>query len=207
MRYSHSVYIWFDGRGFFTNSRCKQFFMKHTTLITLIAGLTFLVSCAPKKDKSEVIKSYDLIYSSFIYSKDAQQKFIDKTVESLNTIKNDKNASVDTKKLAVLLDGAKMANNSRLPIINRADEIDENIMYKEKVLKYVNLLNSLYDKEFEDYIKILDTQTEDRFEKSSQMLLPRLTELDKVGNACTEAGQQIRSKYDIQVTDLSPKLK
>ena len=41
MRYSHSVYIWFDGRGFFTNSRYVQYFMRQLlTLAILFFSLT-----------------------------------------------------------------------------------------------------------------------------------------------------------------------
>lgn len=94
-----------------------------------------------------------------------------------------------------------MANQSRLPLINGAQEIDGGIKYKTKVIKYVSLLDTLYNNQFKEYIKILDSKRSNRFERSSELLLPLLKELDEAGKSCLEASDKIRSKYKITITD------
>jgi hypothetical protein len=173
--------------------------MKQAFFLFLTATITAFSSCSGTQDVEKVAESYGFIHSSFVFSKEAQQKFIDKAAEALNAVKYNKDAVIETKELNQLLDSARLANQSRLPMINAAEEMDDDIKYKAKVSYYVTLLDTLYNNQFKDFIKILDSKSEDRFDRSSQLLLAPLKELDKAGKACSEAGEQIRSKYEIQV--------
>jgi hypothetical protein len=50
-------------------------------------------------------------------------------------------------------------------------------------------------------------KTDDRFEKSNKLLFPRVKELKDIGDSCLNAGQVMRTKYDIQIADRVPKIK
>jgi hypothetical protein len=176
-----------------------QFYMKHLPIAAVLAGLVFFFSCTEKEDTSKVVESYGLIYSSFIAAKGAQQKFVDKVAESINTVKYDKDAPIDTTELALLLENAKTANTNCLLEINLAHEIDGKIRYKAKGLQYVFLLDTLYRNEFKEYLTVIAAKADNRFENASKLLLPRLKELKELGEACAHAGAEIRTKYNIEI--------
>jgi hypothetical protein len=170
--------------------------------ITAIATLT-LFSCKQNTDASTVEEAYKRMYYSFVYTKNAQQKFIDTAAECINTRIRDTNASIDTKRLTVLLDSARIANQSRLPIINSTEEIDDDIKYKARVLKYINLLDTLYNNEFVDYINSLESKSAIRLNRTVEVLYPRLEKLQEIGEAVSISGEQIRTKYKIKFVDSS----
>lgn len=173
---------------------------KINLIIFFLVGILFF-SCKESQDLGKVAESYGYIHSSFAFTEKIQQKFLDKSTEALRKIIADKNVVIDTKELSILLDSAKLANQNRLPLINQADEIDQDIKYKEKVLRYVNFLDTLYNNEFKEFIQILAIEGENRGENISKLLTPKMLKLEELGKACNLAGEEIRSKYNIEVTN------
>lgn len=167
-------------------------------VIVLISMLVMLVSCASTKDKLNVTESYSLISSSFKLSKASQQKFFDKGIESLNAIKNDASAMVNVSELNILLDSAKAANQKSLTMINLAGDVNS-VKYKEQALKYINILNRLYNREFRKYIAVVAVQSDDRYEKASRLLLSRQTELNNLDQRFSAADDEVRVKYRLKL--------
>jgi hypothetical protein len=150
------------------------------------------------KDPSEIAKSYGIIYNSFIVTNETQNNFFGKAVELLGVIKNDKSALVNTRELELSLDSAKSACETRISILNAADEIDEEIKYKAKALDFAYKVASLYKNEFPLLIKILNSKSTNRFDESQKLLLDKMEEMQKVMYECHDAGEAFRQKYDIQ---------
>jgi hypothetical protein len=172
--------------------------MKYKPVILFISMLGLLVSCASTKDNLNVTESYSLISSSFKLSKASQQKFFDKGMESLNAIKNDANATVNINELNILLDSAKAANQKSVTMINLAGDINS-VKYKEKALKYINILNRLYNREFRKYINVIAVQSDDRYEKASRLLLSRQMELNNLDKRFSDAADEVRAKYRLKL--------
>ena len=175
--------------------------MKYKYTILIISGLLF-GSCTTTKDNLNVTESYSLIVSSFNLTKDAHQKLIDRYSESLNAIKNDEDTLIDTKGLYILLDSAKLTNQKSSSMVNLAGEINDT-KYKETALKYINLLDKLYNNELKKYIVVLANQSKDRYEKSSKLLFSRQEELEKLDEKFSYAANQVRTMYHLEIVDSS----
>ena len=158
------------------------------------------VSCKTKenKDATELAKSYGLIYGAFVTSNQVQDNFFGKATELLGQVKYDKDGVVDTKPLEILLDSAKTANNSQIELINMATEPDDDIKYKAKAITFVNILKDLYNNKFPEFISVLNSKTEDRFEKAQQLLYKPMLAMSKAMHDCHDAGEELRKKYNIQ---------
>jgi hypothetical protein len=184
--------------------RYKQFFMNRLFFLILVSFAVISNSCksnnAKSKDPSEIAKSYGIIYSSFIITNETQNNFFGKATELLGVIKNDKSALVNTRELELSLDSAKSACETRVSILNAADEIDEEIKYKAKALDFAYKVASLYKNEFPLLIKILNSKSTNRFDESQKLLLDKMKEMQKVMYECHDAGEAFRQKYDIQNT-------
>ena len=63
------------------------------------------------------------------------------------------------------------------------------------------LLDSLYKNEFIQFINILDSKTEDRFEKCQTLKYQRMLNMSNAMHECTDAGEALREKYDIKLLD------
>jgi len=167
-------------------------------LIIVIVVLPFLCSCASTKDRLNVTESYSLISSSFQLSKDSRQKFIEKGSASLDIVKNDASAKVDTRELSILLDSSKAANQKSMAMINLAADINP-VRYKEKALRYINLLNKLYNREFRKYIDVLAIQSDDRYERAYKLLISRQEELNHLAKRFTDAAAEVKEEYRLQL--------
>ena len=154
-----------------------------------------------KKDTTEVAKSFGLIYTAFITTKEVQNRFFGKATDLLGQIKYNNEALIDTKNLKLLLDSAKKANEIQINIISMAEEPDQSIGYKEKTLKYISKVKDLYNNQFPQLITILNSKAEGRFEKSQALLFEKMTEMSKAMHECHDAGVELREKYDIKLPD------
>ena len=164
-----------------------------------------LFSCKSRssssRDTVEIAKSYGIIHGAFATTKRIQEDFFAKATEALATIKYDQDAIVDTKQLRHLLDSAKVASRQRIEMLSLADEVDDEFMYKEKGLKYVSLLDTLYNNEFNQFADILDSKAKDRFQQCQTLLLRRMQDMKKAMYDCHDAGEAVREKYNIKVSD------
>ena len=100
---------------------------------------------------------------------------------------------VNTRELELSLDSAKSACETRISILNAADEIDEEIKYKAKALDFAYKVASLYKNEFPLLIKILNSKSTNRFDESQKLLLDKMEEMQKVMYECHDAGEAFRA--------------
>lgn len=163
----------------------------------------FLFACNSKKEDPDItdevadraLAYYDSISYEFRLYQPIQQKFIDKLANAQMSLIKDKNATVDTAELFILLDTAWASNKIRLSKIERITEIDTIFNYKAKVISYIKHFNILYEKEFKDYIYILGNKQLDRLEKYNKHLSPRLFESQKLGRLIKDVQPEFKKKY------------
>jgi hypothetical protein len=180
-------------------SSLKSIYMLRLLFVSTIVAVN-LLSCNSKSDRStdQVGLSYINIRVAFEFTKKAQEDFFDEAAVKLKEVRDNKDAIVDTKNLEELLESAKSASESRLSMIDSTEEVDDEIKYKEKALKYVTLLNSLYKNEMVQFVTILKSNAGDRFEKCKTLLYERMNEMKEQQLACKEAEQEVIDKYNIQ---------
>lgn len=171
----------------------------------IFLSATLFYSCNSKggstnsqEDISKIAESYALIHASFRLLNKVQNNFFGKAADILEQIKYDKKAIADTRELEALLDSAKEANETQISIITVTGEPDPEIKYKEKALRYVNLLKGLYDNEFPQFITVLNSNIEDRYEKSRSVLYAKMKEMSNAMHDCSDAENQLREKYNLQ---------
>ena len=70
-----------------------------------------------------------------------------------------------------------------------------------KALKYILMVKELYNDEFPKLISILKSKSENRFEKSQQLLREKMTEMSKAMHECHYAGVALREKYDFSLPE------
>jgi len=155
------------------------------------------ICCNEKKDKAEIITSYKTIRSAMIDADDVQDRFFVKATQLLGQIKDNKDAIVDTKGFEGLLDSARNANDNEIKIISSVKEPDSEIKYREKSLNFANLLSALYQKQFREFISILNSKSDGRFEKSQTILYGKLLEWKQSKENWKQANQEMRDKYNI----------
>jgi len=166
-------------------------------IICFIAG-PILFSCKEKKDITEIQKSYIIIRSAIGHANQIQDSFFVEAVQRLGEVKYNVDAVVDTKELQILLDRAKASNETEINIIANTKEPDEEIKYKEKAIQFVKLLNAIYNDEFSEFISILNSKPENRFDSCQVLLYEKMRAMSKAMHDCADASASIRKKYDIK---------
>lgn len=155
-----------------------------------------------KKDITEVAKSYGLIYTAFVTTKQVQNRFFGKATDLLGQVKYNNDVVIDTKELELLLDSATKANETQIGLINLAEEPDQSIRYKEKALRYIMMLKELYNNQFPQLITIFNSKEGNRFERSQKLILAKMSEMSKAMYECHDAGVELVEKYDIKTPDI-----
>jgi hypothetical protein len=166
--------------------------------ISVLFTWTLLTSCGQNRVETIQARAYfDSINFQINANRDLQQSLIDKATVAILTIKEDKAATIDTKSLQQLLDSAKKRNILRLQNIEKITEVDAGINYKGKVLDYVQHFNNFYEKEFKDFLVILNDKEQDRFAKGAAILMPKLKLIKEREIEFKNAQQAFKSKYPV----------
>ena len=159
-----------------------------------------LASCNDnvKANPKDVVVFYNTIQESFNKYADPQHLLMEKASDAVNKIQADNNAIIDTKELRAILAEAKKASAARMAIVVAVKEVDATIDYKNKVINSINILNKAYDKEFKEYIDLLDVKTENKLDKLTQIMQPALYEIETAAKDCEVAGNNLATKYDFK---------
>lgn len=168
-------------------------------LLLLLSVNSFFCKSKSSEKRDEVQLSYITIYTAFSVMEEIGEDVLLEANERMTEVKNDKGAIVDTRRLQELLDSAQMAGQLRLAILTSAQEVDDDIRFREKALKFATLLDKLNQNELVQIVEILNSNAEDRFEKCQTILFPGLKELKAQWVLCSEAEQEVKEKYDIEV--------
>jgi hypothetical protein len=110
---------------------------------------------------------------------------------------------INTTELKSLLDSSKEAIELKDAMIKSVEEVDETIDLKRKVTNFNNLARDLFTKDFPSIISIMDLKA-DRREKLSEVirvLEPKLNAISESASSCEKAGEEFRTKYEIELVD------
>jgi len=183
------------------NKSSKYYFpfcIRYRYLVVVISVFSLLISCLPNDNKDlDITQSYEFIYSSFQLSKNAEDKFKENSSMFLDSIKLNEAATLDTKRLTILLDSARSTNQNSLYFIGLAKGIDIK-NYQSTALKYIKLLNNLDNNEYKEFIHSLNTPSNDRYIKAQQLLSAKQPELKKLRDEFRDAAHAVEDKYHIQ---------
>ncbi|MBS0646411.1 MAG: hypothetical protein JSR97_07440 [Verrucomicrobia bacterium] len=167
------------------------------TIALFISLLIFLSSWGQTvKDSKKAFEFYDLVNKQIALGKPSQQEFIDKLTTSLLTIKENKNALIDTRELQTLFDFAKATNEERQKELEKISEFDTDLNYKGITMDYFKSYNGLYENEIPKAIKIFVEQSEDRFERVGNLLMPKLKITKQKELALKQAQNDFKAKYE-----------
>lgn len=167
-------------------------------LLIIIACTQVACKESKKADPKEVLVFYSTIEESFIKYYAPQHLFMERATEVVNEIKANNDAIIDTKELRTVLEDAKKSCYERMRIVASVKEVDESIGYKNAVAKSIDVFSKACDKEFKDFIDLLDLKTENKLDKLTQIVQPKLYEIETVAKECEAAGTELITKYNIQ---------
>lgn len=157
------------------------------------------ISCKEKvnADPIEAAAFYATIQEAFGFKYEPQHLFLDKASEAVNKVSADNNAVIDTKELRELLMNAKRACTDRMRIVASVKEVDTDIDYKNKVGKSIDVFSKACDKEFKDFIDLLDLKVENKLDKLTQIVQPTLYAIETAAKDCDAAASELKTKYAI----------
>jgi hypothetical protein len=158
------------------------------------------ISCKEKvnADPKEVAIFYTTIQEAFGAKYEPQHLFLDKASEAVAKVNADNNAVIDTKELRESLLNAKKACTERMRIVASVKEVDTNIGYKNKVGKSIDVFSKACDKEFKDFIDLLDLKVENKLDKLTQIVQPTLYAIETAAKDCEAAGNELATKYALK---------
>lgn len=164
---------------------------------SLLSTLILFYSCTQTKvDTTKAFNFFDSLNYQIGLNHLQQQSFIDQLNKAIISVSEDKTATVDTKKLAALLKISTSINFRKVEDIEDLSETDTDIRFKYKALEYYRIFNSAYKNEIPEVIKILALQTEDRFDRSKDLLFPKLKLIKEKEIEMVDAQKKFRAKYD-----------
>lgn len=170
--------------------------MRITTLI-IASLLIFLTSSGQtNKDRKKAFNFYSLINKQIDFGKPDQQKFIDKLTSSLLTVRDNKNAVIDTKELESLFNAAKTKNIERQRNLDKIVEFDNDLNFKGVVMEYFKSYNELYEDEVPKAILIYGEKSGDRFERIGNLLIEKLRIIKQNELALKQAQKDFKAKYE-----------
>ena len=169
-------------------------------IITTLLTAWLLASCAsaPITDNAEANESYTLLYGSFRAIRDSRHKFLSAMADALYEIKANNQVSVDTVQLSNLYVQVERENRTRKDIMRQTKELKNDYEFKNKCLKYSELLQNLYQNTFPEYIRVIGSDRPDRYDACCKLLLQsRLDKLERAEYACEDAGEKIKEQYHL----------
>lgn len=159
------------------------------------------IICCQQEKSRDTLRArafYDSLHQYTASNREMQQRLINRTAETLLTIKNDAYADIDVKGLHLLLDSALRSNKEVEQKIERLTEVDNEIDYKKKTLEYIRLFNNLYEREMKNYLLLLSLKGEDRYEKGAALMLPRLKEIKEKEEVYKAAQETFLARYPVE---------
>ena len=163
----------------------------------LLSILIVFYSCTETNvDTTKAFNFFDSVNYQIGLNHAQQQSFIDQLNEAILSVRENKIASVDTKELEDLLRISTSINFRKVENIENLSEIDTDIKFKHKALEYYRTFNIAYKNEIPRVIKILALQTEDRFDRSKDLLFPKLKLIKEKEIEMVDSQKKFRAKYE-----------
>lgn len=163
--------------------------------------LILLVSNSCRNDNRKIISArsfYDSIQKEYSLNKAIQQPVLDSLTIIAIFMKSNPNEKIDTNSFKKYIEDAKLKNIQTISNIKKLYEIDEKINYKSKVLSHLMSINSLYDNELQEFIKILNQDNKEKYIQAAKFLFPKLKLIKQKENEYLAAKNIFNSKYSTE---------
>jgi len=171
--------------------------------IILIASAFIFFSCssadAEYMKRKDIANSFVTAHRAFIATNPAQDSFFNKFTETIDGLKENHTAAIDTKELERLLPLAREANAKRKQLVNETVVEDSTILYHSKANELINRVDTFYQK-FPALIQLLQTTNEDRYNEYLQLMTDPLMRMRRAQEKYQEASDSMTRKYDIKIT-------
>ncbi|MCW3128400.1 MAG: hypothetical protein JWO03_4058 [Bacteroidetes bacterium] len=124
--------------------------------------------------------------------------------DEIRLIKEDTSRTLDSTMLKAYLETAKTENDDMLKVLRNAEEIDDELKYKEKAIEYGNIISGLYEKEFPQAISLLGSHDDNRIETATKTLAPGLIKMKDAGEEVEQLSLRVKEKYNINLKEEPP---
>lgn len=167
-------------------------------LLVVISIATLSCKEKVKATDAEAAQFYTTIQQSFGASYEPQHLFMEKASEAVAKVKDDNNAVIDTKEIKAILFEAKKSSIDRMRIVQSVKEVDKSIDYKNLVAKSIDLFSKACDKEFKDFVELLDLKVDNKLDKLTQIVQQKLYEIETAAKEAEVAKDELIAKYHIK---------
>ena len=171
--------------------------MKIATSILIVTAIVLTSCTQTNKDSKKALEFYNLVNEQIGMGKPYQQKFIDKMTSSLQSIRDNENALIDTAELQSLFKLANMKNLERQSNLKSIIEFDTIINYKSAVINYFKSYNNFYQIEIPQSILVLAEKNNNRFKRIEALLVPKLKIIKGRELQFKELQEVFKKKYNI----------
>lgn len=172
--------------------------MRNSTYIIL---LLIIVNNSCKNDNRNITSArsfYDLIQKEYSLDRAIQKPVLDSLAKIAIFMKNNPDAKIDTISFKKYIENAKLKNIQTISKIEKINEIDEKINYKSKVIAHLMSINSFYDDELQEFIKILNQDNKEKYIQAAKIIMPKLKLIKQKEIEYITTKNIFKSKYHIE---------
>ncbi len=167
-------------------------------LVAVISITTISCKEKVKATDAEAAQFYNTIQQSFGASYEPEHLFMEQASDAVAKVKADNNVVIDTKEIKAILFEAKKSSIDRMRIVQSVKEVDESIGYKTAVAKSIDLFSKACDKEFKDFVELLDMKVDNKLDKLTQIVQQKLYEIETAAKDAEAAKNELIAKYKIK---------
>ncbi len=174
--------------------------MRINKIIIFLLLCIFTFSCnSSSTNTSDVTNNYILITTAIKTSKESRLKFQKKFAIVLDSFLLKDNPLIKLDELKHLLEDAKSENKKAENLVLEVNEIDSTLRYKEKALDMFKFLDRLYNYDYPEIFKIMESTIKDKKSLIRKIIIPSSDTLKiKAADVITTA-KLIIDKYDIKL--------
>jgi hypothetical protein len=163
--------------------------------------LIFIISNSCRNDNRNITTArsfYDSIQKEYSLDRAIQQPVLDSLAKIAVFMKNNPNAKIDTVSFKKYIENAKLNSIQTISKIEKINEIDEKINYKSKVLAHLMSINSFYNNELPEFIKMLNQDNKEKYIQAAKFIMPKLKLIKQKEIEYITAKDIFNSKYPIK---------
>jgi hypothetical protein len=181
----------------------KKHLLHSAGIILLVVTGFFIFSCNSTDPdyvkRKDIAGSFVTAHRAFVATNPAQDSFFTMFTTTVDNLKENRTAAIDTKELERLLPLAKEANAKRKQLVNETVAEDSTILYHNKANELINRVDSFYQK-FPALIQLLQTTNEDRYDEYLKLMTDPLMRMRRAQEKYQEASDSMTRKYDIKIS-------
>ena len=155
------------------------------------------LSC--KGNQEDAVIEYGVTSGILKESVESTQKLINRITEYVLALKSNNNMAVNTDELKQLLATSNSNLKSSISNLEVVQDSDNDIQYRSKTLAYLKLFHSFTENEIPEFIRLLETDTNNKYEKGSKIISTKLTEIKAAEIEMEKAKNDLLEKYNITI--------